>query len=264
MKKVTILFAIFILPLLVVSQENKFEYTPKVKNRVEITSLLGEIKLNNASGNSIVIESNANFNKPERAEGLNLLGGMEDNTGLALNVSEEDGVVHISGISKQVRDYEYSISVPNGIAVSIDYHSPFANGDLDISSYKGSLEIKTLSANVKLTDCTGPLTINSVSGNVEATFTSFNQTEPTSLASVSGFIDISLPASDKASINISSITGNVYNNLNLESVKKSDKDTRADGLGSIRNTGDNSYTLNGGGQKMYLKSVSGNIYLRKK
>ncbi len=264
MKKVTILITTFILPLLTMSQENKFEYSPKVKNRVEISDLLGEIELKNTSGNTIVIESDANFEKPERAEGLQLIGSKEDNTGLAVNVSEVDGIVNISGISKQVRDYKYIISIPNGIAVSLDYHSPFASDDLNIDSYNGSLEIKTLSADVKLNNCSGPFTVNSVSGDIEVIYNNVNQEEPTSLASVSGYVDVSLPPNSKANIEISNVTGNVYNNLDLESIGKADEDERSNGLRTIKNKGNNSYTLNGGGQEIYLKSVSGNIYLRKK
>ena len=264
MNKVTFLIAVFIIPLISFSQEKKFEYTPKVKNRVEIINLLGEISLKNTNGNAIVIESDFDMDRPERAEGLKLLGAMEDNTDIGVNVSEEDGVVTISGITKQVRDYKYTISIPQGIAVSIDYHSPFANSDISVDSYKGSLEIKTLSASVKLTECTGPFTVNSVSGDVEVVFSSVNQDEPSSLASVSGLIDVTIPASGKATLQISNVTGNVYNNLDLKNNSKEKDDERASGLGAIKHNRGNNYTLNGGGQKIYLKSVSGNIYLRKK
>jgi lia operon protein LiaG len=264
MKKVTFLIAVFIVPLISFSQGRKFEYTPKVKNRVEITNLLGEISLQNASGNAIIIESDFDMERPERAEGLKLLGAMEDNTDLGVSVSENDGVVTISGVTKQVKDFKYTISVPQGIAVSIDYHSPFASSDVNVDSYKGSLEIKTLSAKVKLTECTGPFTVNSISGNVEVVYSSVNQDDPSSLASVSGLIDVTVPASSKATFEISNITGNVYNNLDLINSTKEKNDERAAGLGAIKHNSDNSYTLNGGGQKIYLKSVSGNIYLRKK
>ena len=264
MKRVTILMTVFVLPFLVFGQGNRFENTPKVKNRVEIQNLLGEIFVKNTSGNAIVIESDIKLEKPERADGLKLLGALEDNTELGVNVNEENGIVYISGISKQVRDYKYTISIPQGIAVSIDYNSPFANGDIKIDSYKGSLEINTLSANVNLTGCTGPFAVNSISGNVEVIFSNLSQDEPTSLASVSGLIDVSIPAGDKATIEVNTITGNVYNNLDLKSQGKAKKDDRSDGLGAIKYEGKNSYTLNEGGQKLYLKSVSGNIYLRKK
>lgn len=264
MKRITILLTLVILPAVLMSQENKFEYSPKVKNRVEIKNLLGGITLKNTTGNSIVIESDFDLEKPDRADGLRLLGAAEDNSGLGVNVSEEDGTVLISGITKKVKDYEYTISVPTGIAVSIDYHSPFASGDLEIDSYKGSVEIRTLSADVKLTDCTGPLTVNSISGNIEAVFSQLNQEQPTSLASVSGLVDVSLPAGTKATIKLSNISGDVYNNLNLENTSEKETDKRSTGLSAIGHSNENEYTMNGGGQKLLLKSISGNIYLRKK
>lgn len=265
MKRIIFLAFVFLFPGLLFAQESKYEYTPKVKNRVEIVNLLGEISLKNTSGNAIVIESDFNLERPDRAEGLKLLGAMEDNTDLGINVSEENGVVTISGISKQVRNYSYTISVPQGIAVNIDYHSPFASSAIEIDSYKGSLEIKTLSADVKLTDCTGPLTISSVSGNVEAAFSSISQNEPSSLASVSGLIDVTVPGESKANFEINNLTGSVYNNLDLKAVQPDKEDKRADGLRSVKqNSRNNNYTLNGGGVSIFLKSVSGNIYLRKK
>lgn len=223
MKKTAILIAAFMFPVISFSQGNKFEYTPKVKNQVEIVNLLGEITIKNASGNSIVIESDFNLERPERAEGLKLLGSVEDNTNLGVSVTEVNGVVTISGVVKQVADFKYSILIPQGIAVSIDYDSPFAGSDISVDSYKGSLELRTLNANVKLTKCTGPFTVNSISGDVEADFSALNSDAPTSLASVSGIIDVSLPADSKASIEISNITGNVYNNLNLENASAGKK-----------------------------------------
>jgi len=265
MKKVAILIAVFVFPFVAMSQGKKFEYTPKVKNRVEIKNLIGEISIKNASGPVILIESDFDMERPERADGLQLLGSAEDNTDIGVSVTEENGVVTISGVTKQVKDYEYTISIPQGIAVSLDYSSPFVNGDLDIDSYEGSLEIKTLSANITLTNSTGPFTVNSVSGNVEVVFSKINQEEPTSLASVSGLIDVSVPSGDKATFEISNLMGNVYNNLDLENDSKEDEgDKRAKGLGAIKHNSGSSFTLNGGGQKVLLNTVTGNVYLREK
>ncbi len=265
MKRIALIFTALIFPFLVMGEVKKFEYTPKVKNKVEISNLLGEITLQNSTGNAIVIESDFNVNRPDRADGLKLLGAMEDNTDLGVNVTEENGIVTIQGATKQVRDFKYKILIPAGMAVSLDYGSPFAKGDIAVDSFNGSLEIKTLNANVKITNSSGPFTVNSISGNVEVVFNKINQSEPTSLASVSGFIDVTVPGSEKASFEISNITGNVYNNLDLKSTSaKSGKDERAYGMDVVRQHGGNSFTLNGGGQKVYLKGISGNIYLRKR
>jgi DUF4097 and DUF4098 domain-containing protein YvlB len=265
MKRILTIIAAFAIPVVMMGQTKKFEFTPKVKGKIEITNLLGEVSLQNASGNAIVIESDFNLEKPDRAEGLKLLGSAEDNTDLGINVSEENGVISIQGATRQVRDYKYKILIPSGMAVNLDYGSPFAKDDVIVDSFTGSLEIKTLNANVKITKSSGPFTINTISGDLEISFDKINQSEPTSLASVNGIIDVTIPTSDKANIEISTINGNVYNNLDLKAVAKEKKEDRhAYGMDAIRMQGGTSYTLNGGGQKVFLKSISGNIYLRRK
>lgn len=265
MKRILTIITAFAIPVVMLGQTKKFEYTPKVKGKIEITNLLGEVSLQNASGNAIVIESDFNMEKPDRAEGLKLLGAAEDNTDLGVNVSEENGVISIQGATRQVRDYKYKVLIPTGMAVNLDYGSPFAKSDVVVESFTGSLEIKTLNANVKISKSSGPFTINTIGGDLEVSFDKINQSEPTSLASVNGIIDVTIPTSDKANIEISTINGNVYNNLDLKAVPKEKKEDRhAFGMEAIRMQGGTSYTLNGGGQKLFLKSISGNIYLRKK
>lgn len=265
MKRIITIIAAFAIPVVMMGQTKKFEYTPKVKGKIEITNLLGEVSLQNATGNAIVIESDFNMERPERAEGLKLLGSAEDNTDLGINVSEENGIVSIQGATRQVRDYKYKILIPAGMAVNLDYGSPFAKEDINVDSFTGSLEIKTLNASVKITKSSGPFTINTIGGNIEVVFDKLNQSEPTSLATINGIIDVTMPAAEKANVEISTINGNVYNNLDLKTTSKPvEKNKLAFGLDAIRMQGGNSYTLNGGGQKVFLKTISGNIYLRKK
>jgi hypothetical protein len=263
MKRTIIILAAFVFPLIGLGQMKKYEYTPKVKNKVEIRNLLGEISLQNTSGNVLVIESDFKMDVPERAAGLKLLGSMEDNTDLGVNLSEENGIVSIEGAVKQVREHKYKISVPVGMAVNLDYNSPFAQEQLVIDSFKGSLEIHTLNADVKITNSTGPFTVNTISGNVEVIFSSINQEAPTSLASVNGLIDVTIPSGEKANLVINTIQGNVYNNLDLKSPKEAEADKRADGMKAMRHEM-GEFTLNGGGQKVLLRSISGTIYLRKR
>ena len=72
--------------------------------------------------------------------------------------------------------------------------------------------------------------------------------------SISGFIDYTVPQSCKARINLSTISGNVYSNLKFE-----DKPTKEiSWVGTKRNL-----TLNGGDVAVALKTISGDIYLRK-
>ena len=263
MKRLTIILACLVLPVICMAQAKKYEYTPKAGNKVEIKNLMGDITLQNTSGKAIVIESDFQMEVPDRAKGLKLLGSLEDNTDVGINLSEDNGIVSIVGAVRQVRDHKYKILVPVGMAVDLDYNNPFANGALNIDSFKGSLDVRTLSANVKITNSTGPFAINSISGNVEVEFSSISQEASTSLASISGLIDVTIPNGEKATFTINSMQGNIYNNLNLKSAKKDEPDKRANNMKVIRHeTGE--FTLNGGGQKVLLKTITGNIYLRKK
>jgi hypothetical protein len=265
MKKNVIGLMLLILPIALWAQSKKFEYTPKVKNKVEIKNVLGKVSLKNTTGAAIVVETNYDREIPERAKGLKLLGNMEDNTEIGLNISEENGVVSITGVSRQVREYDYTISIPVGISVDFEYNSPFVNGgDIEIESFKGNLEIKTLASNVKLINISGPLTVSSVSGNIEVILSSISQEGPTSLATVNGLIDLSVPSTEKATFEVKSVMGDVYNNLDLVGKSKVQEDKRSGGLDAIKHNDGSNFMLNGGGQKVILSTVSGNIYLRKK
>ena len=72
--------------------------------------------------------------------------------------------------------------------------------------------------------------------------------------SISGFIDYAVPPTHQARIDLSTISGNVYSDLKFD--EKSAKDISW--VGTKRNL-----TLNGGNVAVALKTISGDIFLRK-
>lgn len=72
--------------------------------------------------------------------------------------------------------------------------------------------------------------------------------------SISGFIDYSIPPSLKAKIDLSTISGNVYSDMKFEDKSKKEMTP----VGTKRNL-----TINGGDMPVALKTISGDIYLRK-
>jgi hypothetical protein len=69
--------------------------------------------------------------------------------------------------------------------------------------------------------------------------------------SISGFIDLTIPATRKADFKFSTITGTVYTNLAINTSKD----------GQSSNSFNDRY--NGGGKKIDLETISGDIFLRK-
>ncbi len=95
-----------------------------------------------------------------------------------------------------------------------------------------NFSVNTISGEVELIGCEGEMTVNSVSG----------------------FIDYSIPEKLKAKIDLSTVTGDVYSN-----VKFDDADSKEiSWVGTKREL-----TLNGGNTDVELKTVSGDIFLRK-
>ena len=95
-----------------------------------------------------------------------------------------------------------------------------------------AFNLKTISGQVEIKGTTGEMDVNSISG----------------------FIDYAAPSACKAKIKISTITGNVYSNLKFDE----QKDKEMKWVGS-----DYNLVLNGGGPEIALKTISGDIFLRK-
>lgn len=94
------------------------------------------------------------------------------------------------------------------------------------------VDLETISGEVELIGCQGEMKINSISG----------------------FIDYSIPQTHKAKIELSTVTGDVYSNVKFDN-KLPEK---------ISWVGTNQeLSLNGGNTPVDLKTVSGDIYLRK-
>ncbi len=92
--------------------------------------------------------------------------------------------------------------------------------------------VKTISGKILLVGAKGKFTLNSISG----------------------FIDYSIPPTTKARINLSTVTGDVYSNVKFDKPV----DEKMSWVGTKHDL-----SLNGGGTPVELKTVSGDIFLRK-
>lgn len=252
-----------VLLMFLVQQANAQEYRYDLGNSAEMTVELSvgqsDVSIEGYDGTEVVIE-NLDYEKnsrPERAEGLRALYySAEDNTGIGLSVEEENGILKIIPASRD--DSEYRIKVPNRVRLMIDQVN-FGGGDFEISDHSGEIEIQSKTGDINLTNITGPVTASSVSGDVEIEFSQLSQVNPTSISLVSGFIDITLPATSKANFNLGSISGEVYTDLDIALEGRKNDNTNMNRLGG---GGQINGTMNGGGVEVNLKSVSGDIYLR--
>ncbi len=119
----------------------------------------------------------------------------------------------------------------------------------------GEIEAKSQVGDLEFINVTGPIVAHTLSSDLDVTFASLSSKTPTSLSSTSGDIDVTLPASVKGTFKMSTISGGVYTGVEFDFGEES----------NIRRVGGQNATgkLNGGGVEVTLKTISGDIYIRK-
>lgn len=225
-------------------------------NAIEFILSRSDVVIEGHDSDDIIIRNLDYDAPPERAEGLKALyNSAEDNTGIGLSVEEENGTLRIITASRN--DGDFRLMVPNRVRVMIEEVN-WGGGDFELRNLQGEIEIKSKNGDMKLMNITGPVIASSTSGDMEITMDELSQMGPTSISLVSGFIDISLPESSAANLFLSSVSGEIYTDLDIQIAGSREDNMRR--LGGGRKI---EGTLNGGGVEVSLKTISGDIYLRK-
>jgi lia operon protein LiaG len=205
------------------------------------------------NGKEIIITTEPEIaNPPERAKGLKPLYSDVDNTGLGLNLEKNDNLYSISCLLPFTRHAEYKIKVPENMSVEISSDCERTNS-VNVSKMKNEIEIKNCH-NIDLKDVSGPLILSTISGNITITYEGINSEKSSSINSVSGDIDITIPLKTALNIEMRTISGGFYSDFDFNDTQK-----------NLKKVGGNvlDFPLNGGGTKFTLNTISGNIYLRK-
>ena len=213
-----------------------------------------------------VILSNTNKSKKE---GLKRLGKNQENKelGIYFTIEQKDGELIFKDASEgqfvMVSNESYSIKIPNSIKLNWDTSNCkkttntgraffYSNKTSSLSNFNGELELTTSLSNFKLTDVTGPVSINSIGGNVTV---EFDEKLPLKLYSIytnNGFIDITMPSS--SDVNVEANGSAVYSDLPFNILS----DKESDGQQHMK------LNLKKGKVKMKLEAGYGTIYLRNK
>jgi hypothetical protein len=209
------------------------------------------------NGNEIVFSSkDRNGEKDERAEGLRAINslGLEDNTGLGINVTDKGNVIEVNQL-KKMNSPDVKIMVPKGVIVSFNHESQYG-GTATFKNMENEIEISATYNNIELENVTGPLTAKTVYGHIEANF-SQNVKGPLSIVSIYGYVDITLPVTTKANLKLSTSYGEILvaPEFKIEIDKQGDMVRYSDRVNG---------KINGGGLNIDIRSDYSKIYLRKK
>lgn len=141
--------------------------------------------------------------------------------------------------------------------MGLDYsHSTYDSDHLKVEGVSQEIVVSTNYTDIKLKNVTGPMSVKTVYGDIEAEFDQVSQNSSVSLNSVYGFVDAALPSNSKAKLSLRTPYGQIYTDFDI-TVETTDGMRE---LSDKRIAG----TINNGGVDFMIKSGYENIYLRKK
>jgi lia operon protein LiaG len=236
------------------AQEYKLAVQNPKDTRLVLKDFSGQLPVEGYNGTEIVITSNSGrFEPPEKAKGLKpIFPGGTDNTGIGLEVLKSDNLVKITCLVPFTQDAEYKIKVPENLSLEMSSGCERSN-DITITGMKNEIDINSCH-DINLKNISGPVVLSTISGDINITYSSVSAAKATSVNSVSGDIDITLPVKTAVDLELRTVTGAFYSDFDFSQTQK-----------DLKRIGGNemNYSLNGGGFKFTVGTVSGNIYLRK-
>lgn len=251
MKKILIGLAALCMTATVTAQEFKV-----AKSSGKLQIMLSRVTVEGHAGNEIIFTSkDHDKEEDERAKGLKAINGLglEDNTGLGINVTEKDGVLVVNQL-KKMSSPDIKILVPKGVIVAYDHDSQYSS-EVVFRNMENEIEISANYNSVELENITGPATVKAVYGSVDAVFGA-NVKGPISIVSIYGHVDVAMPTTLKANVKMSTSYGEIFASPDF----KIEVEKQGDLINYSRLTG----KINGGGMNIDFRSDYGKIYFRKK
>ncbi len=209
-------------------------------------------------------------NDRSRKKGLIKLGKKNENTdlGIYFTIEQKDGELifkdKADGQLVMLSNESYEIKIPNSIKLNWEtgvcdtdkkkknQYRFFNSKASSLSNFDGEVEISTSLNNTKLVDVTGPVSINSIGGNVTIEFDKKTPKKLYSIYSNNGFIDITLPTN--SDVKVDATASDIFSDIDFN-VEDEKEDNNMQNM---------KLKLKSGKVTMKLNAGLGNIYLRKK
>lgn len=239
------------------AQEYKIPVANPKDTKLNLDNFPGDFPVEGYDGTDIILTNmSEKFTKaPEKAKGLKpVFAGGEDNTGIGVAMDKSGSNINLTCLLSITQREDYKIKVPRSMAVKVHANCG-GGGDITVSNMSGEVEVSNCQG-IELKNCTGPVVLSTISGSINLKLGTPSKDRSVSIACISGDIDISLAPTAGVDLQMHTVSGSIYTDFDLASKDKGDM-KRVGGNSNITTQ------LNGGGAKLNLANVSGNIYLRK-
>jgi DUF4097 and DUF4098 domain-containing protein YvlB len=136
---------------------------------------------------------------------------------------------------------------------------------ISVENVEGEIEVESLNGSVTLTNVAGAVVANTQNGPITVTLSRVTADKQMAFTSFNGKVDVTLPASIKATMKMRSDNGDVFTDFDVQLQQSPPARTTRGNNGRTRIEVNRALygTVNGGGPEIELRSFNGSIYLRK-
>ena len=227
-------------------------------NELEIIISNAYLDIEGYDGNEILITSKREKKIHKRAQGLRALNqNGVDNTGVGINFEQSNDRIKLLKVSKR-EEGNFFMQVPKNLDLIVKEEEWYGE-EISVVNMASAITVLSNNADVTLKNISGPVSAKTTSGDILTTFSKELTIQASKISSVSGTVEVYLPQNLSADLDISSISGDVYSDFDLDYQNK--KDHR--GLEKIGGGKSTKASINGGGIKLELSSISDDVYVRK-
>ncbi|OON69708.1 DUF4097 family beta strand repeat-containing protein [Hymenobacter sp. CRA2] len=239
---------------------------PGKPGRLQLKLVNGSIKVQGYNGKDVVIDVAQRSNSRDTGPTTPTPPGMRrlsKVSGLDISAQERDNTVYVRSLSPPSSPIDFTIKVPRQFSLTL---ATVNDGDITVDNVSGELELSNVNGDIRLDDVAGSAVLNTVNGEVTAKFNDLTSGTPMAFSTVNGKIDVSLPTKTKASLKLKSDRGDIFSDFDMS--------TDAAGTPKVNRTGkDGTYRIstdswtygkiNGGGAEFMMKTLNGDIVIRK-
>lgn len=222
----------------------------------------GSIKVSSYEGKDVIVDVQADTGRGMEDDEGGAMKRIGTGGGLDIKAEEEENRVHInSGMSRKLLGI--TVKVPQG-STSIKLGTVM-DGDVTVTNVSGEIEISNVNGAISAHGISGSVVANTVNGSIIVDFKSVNPKAPMAFSTINGKVDITFPGDVKADVKLKSDQGQMYSDFDIV-VDKTQPKVQKNDEGHYHRIVIEDWVfgkINGGGPEMMIKTMQGNIYIRK-
>ena len=229
---------------------------------LDVNIMYGSIKVVGSAVKDVVIKVSTEQKKVEEESGRSGLKRIANNS-FGLTAKEEDNYIKVS-TDLSNKNVMLEIQVPANFNLKL---RALNDGDISVENVNGEMEINHVNGEINLTDVSGSAVVGTTNGDIKAKFNSITENTPMAFTTFNGDVDITFPASLKASVKMQSNMGDIFTDFDMVMKKggapKEEKDAEK-GIYKVSLEDWIRGDINGGGPEITFKNFQGDIIIRSK